>query len=138
MGDSGGDYVLLDTIDETQESPKIESEESFQIRAANNPAYKVWDEASPIAVRHLSVHKDETYKKTGHEGPMRSPTFATAILGFWIADKLRLAGKPPESPGNDDDLALKSAETSGYVLKDINAVLNPGETTLIIGPSSSG
>eukprot|EP00565_Helicotheca_tamesis_P005194 CAMPEP_0185727222 /NCGR_PEP_ID=MMETSP1171-20130828/2966_1 /TAXON_ID=374046 /ORGANISM="Helicotheca tamensis, Strain CCMP826" /LENGTH=1454 /DNA_ID=CAMNT_0028395737 /DNA_START=41 /DNA_END=4405 /DNA_ORIENTATION=- len=118
--------------------PKVESDKSFLRRWVNQSQYKIWDDAFPIAIKDLSVNKDDSYKKAGRDGPKRTPTVATAILGFWLSDKIGLGGTKPSIPDDDDAKAGELADSAGFVVRNIRAVLVPGESTLIVGPSSSG
>ncbi|CAB9527114.1 transporter G family member [Seminavis robusta] len=79
----------------------------------------------------------------------RAPNFASAILGTWVAAKLGLASADPVSTSRRDTGVASSILSSAreqvkpkdaeeFVFKDIDALLLPGEGTMLLGTSSSG
>ena len=69
-----------------------------------------------------------------------APNFASAILGRWLAEKLGLSNSPKEmQPDADYDEGTNTFTSStSHVFQNVNAILHPGEGTLLLGPSSSG
>ncbi|CAB9520210.1 transporter G family member [Seminavis robusta] len=79
----------------------------------------------------------------------RAPNFASAILGTWVAAKLGLASPDLVSTSRRDTGVASSILSSAreqvkpkdaeeFVFKDIDALLLPGEGTMLLGASSSG
>ena len=128
--------------------PVAETEESFR-RKHFEREEDVWGIAAPIAIRDLTVEKDLHKKKAAgsndDDDDDRSslpgaPNFVTAIIGRWLAEKLGCMGPKPQSLQDTDHTSpsQNSKSKSNHVISKISLVLNPGEATLIIAPSSSG
>ena len=106
----------------------------------------IWNIAAPIAIRDLTVEKDENKKASGDDADGSSslpgaPNFVTAIIGRWLAERLGCMGPKPQSlrgTGDDHSPSNDKSHCSNHVISKISLVLNPGEATLIIAPSSSG
>ena len=118
----------------------VETEESFRRKHFEREG-DIWGIAAPIAIRDLTVEKDHNKKKSagsndgdddGSSLP-GAPNFVTAIIGRWLAEKLGCMGPKPQSLQDTDQNSK-----SNHVISKISLVLNPGEATLIIAPSSSG
>ena len=77
----------------------------------------------PVYIRNFSLKKDPSY--CGESSLKTAPNFASALLGTTIASKLRL----DNSPSSTD---INSTSTSSYVFKDVNALIKPGEGTLLL------
>jgi len=126
----------LDKLKE-EKAPEAEEEELNEDEYRNKilgSVGNVWEKAAPIAIRGLSVPKDSVKEDAKDELP-GAPNFVTAILGTWIAGKLKCASPRPEANEHQDDSEHKKRN---YVISNVSLVLSPGETTLIIAPSSSG
>ena len=91
----------------------------------------------PVFIRDFSLKRDPSY--TGEGSSLKTaPNFASALLGKFIASKLRLDNAPYTPPSTETDSGGSSPSSSSYVFQNINAILRPGEGTLLLGPSSSG
>lgn len=103
-----------------------------------------WAVATPIVVRNLSLQKDETSgcctehpKNENGTGLQTAPNFASAVLGKWLASKIGLNGPPPVPPSTAAG-TRSNDDNNGHVFSNVSALLMPGESTLLLGPSSSG
>lgn len=104
-------------------------------------------DAPPIVVRNMTLLKDQDKSCCGRNGDTTTttttqsstletaPNFMTALLGRWLATRLGL-GTP--LPNIRTSSANNMVQQRDYVLKNINALLLPGEGTLLLGPSGSG
>ena len=91
----------------------------------------------PVFIRDFSLKRDPSY--TGEGSSLKvAPNFSSALLGKFIASKLRLDNAPYTPPSTETDSGGPSPSSSSYVFQNINAILRPGEGTLLLGPSSSG
>ena len=86
----------------------------------------------PVYIRNLSLKKDPSY--CGESSLRTAPNFASALLGNAIASKLRL----DNSPSSTDINSGSGSTTSSYVFKDVNAVIKPGEGTLLLVSAAYG
>ena len=88
-----------------------------------------------------TIDKDnEVYSSQSLE---MAPNFLTAVLGQWMATKLGCGTPPPPPPSTSSSSSSSSSsqqqqQVQRHVLHNINALLLPGEGTLLLGPSSSG
>lgn len=101
----------------------------------------IWGVAAPIAIRGLTVKKSlaaaAAAATTDEPTHSTAPTVLSAIIGPWLAKKLGCGGlKPQAIQGYNSSGSL--ASSCNWVIGNVNTVLNPGEATLIIAPSSSG
>ena len=91
----------------------------------------------PVFVRNFSLKKDSNADPTAaRSGLKTAPNFASAILTPWLAAKLGLNNAPSQPA--DASSSSSFSTSSQYVFQKVNAVLRPGEGTLLLGPSSSG
>jgi len=79
----------------------------------------------PVYIRNFSLKKDPSY--CGESSLKTAPNFASALLGNAIASKLRLDNSPSST-----DINSGSGSTLSYVFKDVNALIKPGEGTLLL------
>ena len=79
----------------------------------------------PVYIRNFSLKKDPSY--CGESSLKTAPNFASALLGKQIASKLRLDNSPSST-----DINSVRGSTSSYVFKDVNALIKPGEGTLLL------
>ena len=80
----------------------------------------------PVYIRNFSLKKDPSY--CGESSLKTAPNFASALLGNAIASKLRL----DNSPSSTDINSGSGSTSSSYVFKDVNALIKPGEGTLLL------
>ena len=81
----------------------------------------------PVYIRNFSLKKDPSY--CGESSLKTAPNFASALLGKTIASKLRLDNSPSSTEVN---INSGSGSTSSYVFKNVNALIKPGEGTLLL------
>ena len=91
----------------------------------------------PVYIRNFSLKKDANIDAASASGLKTAPNFASAILGRWLADKLGLSNAPLPPPP-EVGAGGASSSSSQHVFQNVNAILRPGEGTLLLGPSSSG
>lgn len=118
-------------------SKKSEDDGSLTALAKKEFNYKT--KTFPILIRDLSVRKDDSSKTRGRDDDSSNslrmaPNFASAILGPWLATRLGLGGPSPPPVIRPDS----RDENDDYIVSDLNALLLPGQGTLVLGPSSSG
>lgn len=82
----------------------------------------------PVYIRNFSLKKDPSY--CGSSSLQTAPNFVSALLGKTIAHKLRLDGSPSTENNNTNDSS--SSSSSSYVFQNVNALLRPGEGTLLL------
>lgn len=99
----------------------------------------------PVYLRDFGLRKNNASSGSSAGGSGHSlktaPNFASAILGRWLAEALGLSNSPSAGDVGDDGEdadAFSSSAPSRHVFQHVNAVLRPGEGTLLLGPSSSG
>ena len=94
----------------------------------------------PVYLRNFGLRKkDGSTTGQGNNSLKTAPNFASAILGRWLAEKLGLSNSPKVQPDADYDEGTNTfASSTSHVFQSINAILHPGEGTLLLGPSSSG
>ncbi len=94
----------------------------------------------PVYISNFSLKKEESSDNDAGNNLKTAPNFASALLSRWAASKLGLDNAPSSTalPEGDSDGQSFSSSSSQYVFKSINAVLHPGEGTLLLGPSSCG
>jgi len=148
----GGDDGIGDvTGNENQDQPE-KSEASFR-REHFEGITGIWDIAAPIAIRDLTVEKDETRKKKkkkkdGDDEDTEeeeeddlpgAPNFLTAIIGPFLTEKMGCTKKPPKITDSDGGTISKNKKKKrNAIVSNVSVVLNPGEVTLVVAPSSSG
>lgn len=102
----------------------------------DRPEYRLATElfCRPIQIRGFSIRKDDkkSSSQDGNELKM-APNVASAVFGKWMATKLGMGGKTPPKASS-----AKARNDDKYVVQDVDALLLPGEATLLLGPSSSG
>lgn len=86
----------------------------------------------PVYIQNFSLKKDVNKLGVGSDniGLQTAPNFASAVLSRPVAKLLGLSGAPKNESS--------SYSSSPYVFKNVNAVIRPTESTLLLGPSSSG
>ena len=119
--------------------PAVETEGLFRRKHFEHEE-DIWGIAAPIAIRDLTVEKDQKKSAGSNDDDdddgsslPGAPNFITAIIGRWLAEKLGCMGSKPQSLQDTDHTS-----PTNHVISKISLVLNPGEATLIIAPSSSG
>lgn len=92
----------------------------------------------PVFIRNFSLKKDSKAANSADAGGglQTAPNFASAILSRWVAEKLGLSNAP--SGENNNASPSSSSSSAQHVFRNVNAVVRPGEGTLLLGPSSSG
>ena len=119
--------------------PAVETEGLFRRKHFEHEE-DIWGIAAPIAIRDLTVEKDQKKSAGSNDDDdddgsslPGAPNFITAIIGRWLAEKLGCMGPKPQSLQDTDHTS-----PTNHVISKISLLLNPGEATLIIAPSSSG
>lgn len=82
----------------------------------------------PVYVRNFSLKKDPSYCVDGGSSLQTAPNFVSALLGKTIAHKLGLDGSPSSENINESS----SSSSSPYVFQNVNALIRPGEGTLLL------
>lgn len=128
------------------EAPLNESITAKAKREYERAGDHIWDVAEPITVKGLTVKRDgagasssskaEAEKGDDSQSLTGAPNFATAVLGRWTAKKVGVGGKSPPAPLPSS--AGGRSESNANVVTGVDAAFLPGESTLLLGPSSSG
>jgi len=101
--------------------------------------------AVPVVVENLCVRRDAEGSGGDSSSMELAPNFASAMLGRWLASRLGLGGAKPSPPERapttqrqEHASSSSTAASDKYVVSGVDALLLPGEATLLLGPSSSG